>query len=66
MSRRRRPTSVLRASHLKYYKHSVTDDVFNHIRHVYGEVTFGSQVGTRWGMEDGDYDKDDARVMGVH
>jgi hypothetical protein len=24
---------------LKYYKHGTTDDVFNHIRHVYGEVT---------------------------
>jgi hypothetical protein len=27
---------------LKYYKHSAIDDVFNHIRYVYGEVTFGS------------------------
>jgi hypothetical protein len=33
---------------LKYYKHGVTDDVFNHIRRVYGEITFGLQVGTRW------------------
>jgi hypothetical protein len=27
---------------LKYYKHDTTDDVFNHIQCVYGEVTFGS------------------------
>jgi hypothetical protein len=27
---------------LTYYKHGATDDVFNHIRRVYGEVTFGS------------------------
>jgi hypothetical protein len=27
---------------LKYYKHGLTDDVFNHIRHVYSEITFGS------------------------
>jgi hypothetical protein len=32
---------------LKYYKHGATDDIFNHMRHVYGEVTFGSQVRTR-------------------
>jgi hypothetical protein len=51
---------------LKYYKHGVTDDVFNNIRCVYGEVTFGLQVGTRWWTEDGDYDEDDAQVMGVH
>jgi hypothetical protein len=50
---------------LKYYKHGTTDDVFNHFRRIYGEVTFGSQVGTRWWTEDGDYDEDDARVMGV-
>jgi hypothetical protein len=36
---------------LKYYKHSTTDDVLNHIRRVY--------------HEDGDYYEDDARVMGV-
>jgi hypothetical protein len=35
----------------KYYKHGATDDVLNHIRHVY--------------REDGDYYKDDACVMGV-
>jgi hypothetical protein len=51
---------------LKYYKHGITDDVFNHIRRVYGKVTSGSQVGTRWRMEDRDYDEDYARVMGVH
>jgi hypothetical protein len=52
---------------IKYYKHGLTDDVFNHIRHLYGTVTFGSHVKTRWMMEDGDdYDKDDVRVMGVH
>jgi hypothetical protein len=51
---------------LKYYKHGVTDDVFNNIRCVYGEVTFGLQVGTWWWTEDGDYDEDDAQVMGVH
>jgi hypothetical protein len=54
----------LQASHvlavLKYYKHDSIDDVFNHIQHVYGEVTFGSQVRTRWWTEDGDYDEDDA------
>jgi hypothetical protein len=27
---------------LKYYKHDATDDVFNHIRRIYSEVTFGS------------------------
>jgi hypothetical protein len=36
---------------LKYYKHRVTDDFFNHIQRFYGE--------------DGDYYKDDACVMGV-
>jgi hypothetical protein len=51
---------------LKYYKHSATDNVFNHIRCVYGEVTFGSQVRTCWRMEDVDYDEGDACVMGVH
>jgi hypothetical protein len=50
---------------LKYYKHGATDDVFNHFRHIYGEVTFGSQVGIRWWMEDEDYDEEDAWVMGV-
>jgi hypothetical protein len=50
---------------LKYYKHGATNDVFNHIRHIYGEVTFGSQVRTRWRVDDEDYAKDDARVMGV-
>jgi hypothetical protein len=50
---------------LKYYKHGVTDDVFNHIRRVYSEITFGSQVGTRWCMEYEDFDKDEARVLGV-
>jgi hypothetical protein len=49
---------------IKYYKHGLTDDVFNHIQHVYGMVTFGSQVGTWWMMEDGD-DEDDVRIMGV-
>jgi hypothetical protein len=39
---------------LKYYKHGATDNVFNHIRHVYGEITFGSQVGTRWIVKDED------------
>jgi hypothetical protein len=51
---------------LKYYKHGTTNDVFSHIRHVYGEVTFGSQVGTWWRADDEDYAEDDARVMGVH
>jgi hypothetical protein len=51
---------------IKYYKHGLIDDVFNHIRCVYGTVTFGSQVGTRWMMEDGDdYDEDDVLIMGV-
>jgi hypothetical protein len=27
---------------LKYYKHGATEDVFNHIQPVYGEVTSGS------------------------
>jgi hypothetical protein len=27
---------------IKYYKHGVIDDVFNHIQRVYGEITFGS------------------------
>jgi hypothetical protein len=36
---------------LKYYKHHVTNDVFNHIQCFYGE--------------DGDYYEDDACVMGV-
>jgi hypothetical protein len=50
----------------KYYKHGLTDDVFNHIQRVYGTDTFGSQVWTRWMMEDGDdYDEDDVHVMGV-
>jgi hypothetical protein len=31
---------------IKYYKHGITDDVFNHIQRVYGEITFGSQVET--------------------
>jgi hypothetical protein len=47
---------------LKYYKHGATNNVFNHIWCIYGEVTFGSQVGGRWWMEDGDYDEDDAHV----
>jgi hypothetical protein len=51
---------------LKYCTHGTTDDIFNHIRCIYDEVTFGSQVRTRWRMEDGDYDEDDASVMGVH
>jgi hypothetical protein len=51
---------------IKYYKHGLSDDVFNHIWRVYGMVTFGLQVGTRWMMEDGDdYDEDDVCVMGV-
>jgi hypothetical protein len=50
---------------LKYYKHGATDDIFNHIRCVYGEATFGSQVKTRWWTENGDYDEDEAWVMGV-
>jgi hypothetical protein len=50
---------------LKYYKNDATDDVSNHIQRVYGEVTFGSQVGTWWWTEDRDYDEDDAHVMGV-
>jgi hypothetical protein len=37
---------------LKYYKHGTTDDVLNHIWHVY--------------REDRDYYEDDAHVMGVH
>jgi hypothetical protein len=45
---------------LKYYKHGTTDNVFNHIQYVYNEVTFYSQVRTRWWTEDGDYDEDDA------
>jgi hypothetical protein len=44
---------------LKYYKHGTIDYVFNHIQRVYGEVTFGSQVRTRWWTDDGDYDEDD-------
>jgi hypothetical protein len=36
---------------LKYYKHDTTDDVLNHIQHVY--------------REDRDYYEDDACVMGV-
>jgi hypothetical protein len=43
---------------LKYYKHDTTNDVFNDIRRIYSEVTFGTQVGTWWWMEDGDYDED--------
>jgi hypothetical protein len=51
---------------IKYYKHGLANDVFNHIRRVYGTITFGSQVRTRWMMEDGDdYDEDDVHVMGV-
>jgi hypothetical protein len=37
---------------LRYYRHDATDDVYNHIRRIYGE--------------DGDYNKDDAHIMGVH
>jgi hypothetical protein len=37
---------------LKYYKHGTTNDVFNHIWHIYGE--------------DGDYYENDACVLGVH
>jgi hypothetical protein len=51
---------------IKYYKHDVTDDVFNHIRHVYGDVTYGSQARTRWWMEYKAYDEDEARILGVH
>jgi hypothetical protein len=51
---------------IKYYKHGTTEDVFIHIRHVYGEVTSDSQVGGWWWMEDGAYDEDDARVARVH
>jgi hypothetical protein len=54
----------LQASHvlaiLKYSKHDATDDVFNHFRCIYDDVTFSSQVRTRWWTEDGDYDEDDA------
>jgi hypothetical protein len=51
---------------IKYYKHGLTNDVFNHIQCVYDTVTFVSQVKTWWMMEDGDdYDEDDVRVMGV-
>jgi hypothetical protein len=51
---------------IKYYKHGLTDDVFNHIRCVYGTITFDLQVRTWWMMEDGDdYDEDDVRVMSV-
>jgi hypothetical protein len=51
---------------IKYYKHGLTDDVFNHIQRVYGTITFGLRVGTWWMMEDGDdYDEEDVRVMGV-
>jgi hypothetical protein len=51
---------------LKYYKHCTTDNVFNHIRRVYGEVTFGSQVGGRWWMEERDYDNDDVHIALPH
>jgi hypothetical protein len=51
---------------IKYYKHGLIDDVFIHIRSMYGMITFGLQVGTRWMMEDGDdYDEDDVCIMGV-
>jgi hypothetical protein len=51
---------------IKYYKHGLANDVFNHIQRVYDTITFGSQVRTRWMMEDGDdYDEDDVHVMGV-
>jgi hypothetical protein len=51
---------------IKYYKHGLTDDVFNHIQRVYGMITFGLRVGTWWMMEDGDdYDEEDVRAMGV-
>jgi hypothetical protein len=51
---------------LKYDKHGLTNDVFNHIRHVYDEITFSSQVGTRWSMEYEDYDEGEAHILGVH
>jgi hypothetical protein len=50
---------------IKYYKHDVTDDVFNHIQRVYSEITFGSQVGTRWWMEYKACDEDEAHILGV-
>jgi hypothetical protein len=50
---------------LKYYKNGTTNNVFSHIWHVYGEVTFGSQVRTWWRANDEDYAEDDACVMGV-
>jgi hypothetical protein len=51
---------------IKYYKRDVTDDVFNHIRSVYGEITFGSQVRTQWWMEYKACDEDEACILGVH
>jgi hypothetical protein len=51
---------------IKYYKHGVTDDVFNHIQRVYGDVTFGLQARTRWWMEYKVYVEDEAHILGVH
>jgi hypothetical protein len=51
---------------LKYYKHDLIDDVFNHIRCMYGEITFGLQVKTRWSMEYKDCDEGEAHILGVH
>jgi hypothetical protein len=50
---------------LKYYKHDTTDDAFNHIKRIYSEVTFASHIRTRWWMEYGDYNEDDAPFMAV-
>jgi hypothetical protein len=58
-------TTLLNTYH-PYYKHYATDDVFNHIRRVYGEDTFGSQVRGWWWREDESYDEDDTHVAQVH
>jgi hypothetical protein len=50
---------------LKYNKHGVTNDVFNHIQCVYGEITFGSHVMTRCWMEYEDCNEDEARILVV-
>jgi hypothetical protein len=50
---------------IKYYKHGITDDVFNHIQRAYGEITFGLQAGTRWWMEYKACDEDEACILGV-
>jgi hypothetical protein len=50
---------------LNYYKHDATDQVFNLIRCVCGEVPLGLQVARRLWSDEGIHDEDEACIARV-